>query len=104
MSKDVRLIDANALVKDLRLMAKYQSPDKCSVILGVRSTIEARKTIDAVPVVRCKDCKYHRVRECPMRSLDVNPAGRLYVVDNTDDDGFCYKGAKMDGGAEGCTN
>lgn len=52
-------------------------------------------------VVRCRECKHHRSKACPMRSLDVMPGGRLYVVDDTDDNGFCYKGEKMDGGAEG---
>ena len=54
----MRLIDADALVKDLELMAKYQPEHKQSTILGVCATIRAKPTIDAVPVVRCKDCKH----------------------------------------------
>lgn len=66
--------------------------------------VQAEPTVDAEPVVRCKDCKHHRNRSCPMRSLGLMPGGRLQVVDNADDNGFCYMGAKMDGGVEGCTN
>lgn len=54
--------------------------------------------IDAVPVVRCKDCKYHRNAGCPMRTLHVAPYG-YKVNDSTTDNGFCHMGAKMDGGA-----
>lgn len=55
---------------------------------------------ELVPVVRCRECKYHRnVVGCPMRSLHVAPYG-YRIQDNTVDDGFCHMGAKMDGGAE----
>ena len=97
-----RLIDANALLKsfDVTWMIEYDETG-CGMkrkAIPIK-TIEEAPTIDAVPVVRCRECKHHRNRGCPMRSLDVMPGGRLYVVDNTDDNGFCYKGAKMDGGA-----
>lgn len=90
---DVQLIDAHALVKDLRLMAKYQPPYKCSTILGVCSTIEARTPIDAVPVVRCKDCKHRGTSyDCPFRHLMFTEADGYHYVDKTTDDGFCSFG------------
>ena len=54
----MRLIDADSLIEDLELLAKHEESFRQSVILGVVHTIKARSTIDAVPVVRCKDCIY----------------------------------------------
>lgn len=45
----MRLIDADALVKDLELMAKFQPEGKQSTILGVCETIKATKAVDAWP-------------------------------------------------------
>ena len=56
-SNDKRLIDANALISYI---------DECSqesrfrVYYGyAKSFIDDAPTVDAVPVVRCRDCKYH---------------------------------------------
>lgn len=43
----MRLIDADALVKDLELMAKFQPEYKQNTILGVCATIKATKPVDA---------------------------------------------------------
>ena len=57
--------------------------------------------IDAVQVVRCKDCKHRRTDRCPMyhteTCLDDLDGFDDYTVDRTDDDGFCHLGARMDG-------
>lgn len=79
---DVRLIDANALCEDREANDPVVIAAKCA------------PTIDAVPVVRCRECKYARPLvqeewvECIMWRI-----GSLV-------DGFCDMGAKMDGGAE----
>ena len=56
-SNGKRLIDANALISYI---------DECSqesrfrVYYGyAKSFIDDAPTVDAVPVVRCRDCKYH---------------------------------------------
>lgn len=58
--------------------------------------------IDAVPVVRCKDCKHRGTCDCPMlreiEYYDEDDGWDYRDIDNTDDDGFCHNGAKMDGG------
>ena len=66
---------------------------------GIRkalSVIEQAPVVDAVPVVRCKDC-IHRgwELECPM-CFDEWDENDIHTVDHTTDDGFCHKGAKMD--------
>lgn len=70
---------------------------------GIRKAlriIEQAPVVDAVPVVRCKDCIYREAHDlCPMcvRVYQLDDGGYL---DCTVDDGFCHMGAKMDGGAE----
>lgn len=57
-------------------------------------------TIDAVPVVRCKECwKRGNERECPMCHEEFDGCDYC-TIDYTSDDGFCHMGKKMDGGAE----
>lgn len=56
--------------------------------------------IDAMPIVRCKDCKHRQTLECPMfyeTFVDDNETyGCWDDNDNTEDDGFCYRGEKID--------
>ena len=63
MASEKLLIDATSLVEDLELLAKHEDSLRQSVILGVVHTINARSTIDAVEVVRCKDCKHWNIRK-----------------------------------------
>ena len=66
--------------------------------------IEQAPVVDAVPVVRCKECKFRGFDSCPMchdeYTYDEDDGGDYFTVDNTTDDGFCHKGAKLDGGKE----
>ena len=82
-----RLIDADSLIEDLELLAKHEESFRQSVILGVVHTVKAQSTIDAVKVVRCKDCKYFKTRLC----------------ENEDnyDDWFCADGERKDGDGNG---
>ena len=62
-------------------------------ILAVRSILHSAKTIDAVPVVRCRECKYrfknngHSKDGCPI--IDAN----IWM----DDDDFCSHGERKEG-------
>ena len=61
--------------------------------------------LDAVHVVRCKDCWKRGGYQCPMyhteTCLDDLDGFDDYNVDRTDDDGFCHLGASMDGDPDG---
>lgn len=80
----MRLIDADALI------AKYDrqhegEPGKA------RKLIEDAPTIDAVPVVRCKDCRY----------MNLLGNGYRYClvwrgVNSLGDEGFCNYGERKD--------
>lgn len=66
--------------------------------------IENAPTIDAVEVVRCKDCKHRYGDECPMRYVEwvtYDDDGYIewddIVHDHTMDDGYCSFGEREDG-------
>ena len=89
----MRMIDADYLVD-------YWKPD------GGRTfdadyfiwTVEHAPTIDAVPVLRCKDCKYYEP------DLYANPWGvcchREWIVNDTghgvDEGGYCYRAERKE--------
>ena len=90
---DVRLIDANALP-----MYKVKIVHAFGIVEGsvvFPDDIKKAPTIDAVPVVRCREC---RNSQKLMRCAD-----QVYCMvwkNNPRADGYCYLGAKMDGGAD----
>lgn len=55
---------------------------------NVRDVIRGVPTVDAVPVVRCKDCKKLGTGECPME--------QDYPWISTDSDDFCSYGERRD--------
>lgn len=93
----MRLVDVDGLRSRL---IKYLEED--CFMTDVLVVVDTFPTIEAVPVVRCKDCKNRRSRECPMcdyEQLWDDDEGWIDAYrDRTEDEGFCHKGAKMDGG------
>ena len=61
-------------------------------ILAVRSILHSAKTIDAVPVVRCRECKYHH--DCGTHFCDA------LGMDCPDDSEFFCSYGKRKGGAD----
>lgn len=66
----------------------------------VLNTFAGMKPVQAVQVVRCKECKYRgEYIFCPMVFQewyhDCDGDG-FYLIDNTRDDGFCHKGERLD--------
>lgn len=58
---------------------------------GIEKAIDEQPTIDAVPVIRCKDCKYssdNGVYGCRIESFDYDFDTRMYAND------FCSCGKK----------
>ena len=68
-------------------------------VTGIRAAIGAMDAVDAVPVVRCRECKHRGGYHCPMyhteTSLDDLDGFDDYSVDKTDGDGFCERGEKV---------
>lgn len=84
----MRLIDADALLNKLPFHPDggLRSFKDLGIISRVRLTIEDMPIIDAVPVVRCKDCKHYGVDKCICRSTgdpyyDWNPAPEWFCSD-----------------------
>lgn len=86
----MRLIDANALLTKKFITDDIDSYDT----IPVDEIVDA-PTIDAVEVVRCRDCKHYQPE--PMGSV-------LYCYQNrrwTEPDFYCADGEKMDAEVEG---
>ena len=81
------LIDRQAVLEWFR---PYTHEDILLEPIDVISEIKAIPTVDAVEVVRCKDCKH----------MDIEPCGRYCHVwgffNGAGDDGFCNYGERRE--------
>ena len=64
--------------------------------------LKKQPTVDAVPVVRCRECKHRYTEDCPMyfHSSYWHEGYEEYVDDDTDhteDDYFCQEGERKEG-------
>lgn len=96
----MRLIDADALMDvirqhEYRLATKQGSIDYGMFTLGIQQAVDEQPTIDAVPVVRCKDCKwlYDEMDDYCCRSH----RGLVRICENS----FCSYGERKDGDGNG---
>ena len=93
----MRLIDANALMKTGFNDVVLVDGEVKSVGLILAETVDKAPTIDAVEVVRCRECKYrfgnnsHSKNGCPI--IDAN----IWM----DDDDFCSHGERKEGADNG---
>ena len=93
----MRLIDADRLSEAIydNVPAPYE--DASWAKENCLAEIEAAQTVDAVPVVRCRECKYrfknngHSKDGCPI--IDAN----IWM----DDDDFCSHGERKEGADNG---
>ena len=95
METENRLIDANVvLAKKFTTGLSDASGNyygNADVVFA--DDIENAPTVDAVKVVRCKDCiRRYDTDECPMCFLN---GGQYYEF--TRDDGFCDRGERKEG-------
>ena len=84
----MRLIDVDAFLEKMKRTSRY---------FDVKFDIEEMPTIDAVTVVRCKDCiRRYDTDECPMCFLIE---GKYYEY--TNENGFCDRGDRKEGADNG---
>ena len=101
----MRLINATEVVKNIvaerdkipyELVSEKPFKHGNSMRSGIRKAlrcIEQAPTVDAVPVVRCKDCiRRYDTDECPMCFLIE---GKYYEY--TNENGFCDRGERKEG-------
>ena len=89
-----RLIDAKALEKQIKEIFEESNPYVMGMLLR---WIRKQNTVDAVPVVRCKDCKKSGILEHNGNMFCKEPMGRLGCVPTKSDD-FCSYGERKDNG------
>ena len=82
----MRLIDADALKDRIKI------DDMPALTEGLKSWIDHQPTIDAVPIVRCKDCK-HNYSKWGYNPEDI--VCDYWETDGLYDDDFCSHGAKV---------
>ena len=95
----MRLIDAEALGIGVANETIFKEREYTHGWNAAIKIIDNAPTIDAVPVVRCKDCKYYRygkyftgVKFCQRLPYYAAEGGL-----NTADDGFCSCGERKEG-------
>lgn len=121
----MRLIDADALMKVIRehdypLRSHFNSTDNGMFTIGVQQAVDDAPTIDAVRVVRCKDCVWFEPKHilhndgtvtyvaedaesvtidvginCQATCRRYSYIKNLFVSDSGND--YCSRGEKMDG-------
>ena len=95
---DVRLIDANKLKRIIYNIANTMQDNGYSSYAGAlgeaANIVDNQQTIDAVPVVRCREC-----RNAQQLKTSADQVYCMVWGKNPRIDGYCYLGAKMDGGA-----
>lgn len=80
----MRLIDVGAFLEKMKRTSRY---------FDVKFDIEEMPTIDAVTVVRCKDCiRRYDTDECPMCFLIEGK-----YCEYTNGNGFCDRGERKEG-------
>ena len=88
----MRLIDADKLVKIMQKQILISNDDmEVGFNWGIDHAIilvSSSSTVDAVPVVRCKDCKYFE--DCETYCLCTNPEKGWH----TKEDNYCESGER----------
>ena len=77
------LIDLDSAINEISRFVGYLDDD---MILRLQIAIKRLPTIDAVPVVRCKDCKFFR------EHLSMNC---VYHISAVGENWFCSQGKKV---------
>lgn len=82
----MRLIDADRFLKMMSHWKPYMDMD------NVREAIKKMPTIDAVHVVRCKDCSYWKAAKVNAKGFLICPASGMEI---TEDD-YCSYGERKE--------
>lgn len=84
----------------MRLCALRDKQRDPNVMIGVNLALmqlEGMGTVEAEPVVRCKDCKHRgSPYSCPMRKLVMPFSGPGAFEDCTTDESFCSFGERKE--------
>lgn len=94
MANEKRLIDAKPIVQFI--MDGLNNPDKMKALghdaIEILAEIEYAPTVDAVEVVRCKDCIYWEKATANKKGFLICPASGMEIMAHD----FCSYGEKRD--------
>lgn len=96
-----RLIDADALMDvirqhEYRLATKQGAIDYGMFTLGIQQAVDSQPTVDAVPVVRCRDCKHYKPQKKSAHWVNrANYCNRIVTIKTQPYD-FCSHGERKD--------
>ena len=106
----MRLIDANEVVKNIvserdkipyELVSEKPFKHGNSMRGGIRKAlrcIEQAPTVDAVPVVRCRECKHHYWEQEPCHGKSVHYCNLPHMSGvEVFKEFYCYYGARKEG-------
>ena len=86
----MRLIDADFACKGC---IRYRTSLSCE-----ECVVNDAPTVDAVPVVRCGECKKKDKKKCPMTIVNFGRNGKEILVQNdVPDDFYCAAGERKEG-------
>lgn len=98
-----RLIDAEFIEKWIN-REEHNTPDeRWRPESEFAAMVDNAPTVDAVEVVRCKDCKFNvaNMKNDPLDATDYSDITCSYfMTDGMEADDFCSLGEKMDGDKE----
>ena len=103
----MRLIDAD--MADVVII--YDKSNELTQVSAIREYIERQRafldkfpTIDAVPVVRCRECKYSRINHLMKKDIlsceNIDVCGEEYLFERNPND-FCSYGERKEGADNG---
>ena len=100
MANEKRMIDVNKVINSMQKCLD-ESPDKKHSVgyFAFESIIECLKqepTVDAVPVVRCRDCKHAWIHPCGYVYCHRDGRNAYEMTFNLDS--FCSYGERKDNG------
>ena len=94
----MRLIDADYGQKQLTIAEVECGKNFETDCNHVRDFLNAMPSIDAVPVVRCRECKKKNKKKCPMTIVNFGRDGKEALVQNhVPDDFYCAAGKRKEG-------
>ena len=99
-SNEKRIIDANTLIS---YMDECSKESRFRVYYGyAKSFIDDAPTIDAVPVIRCRECEHHYWEQEPCHGKVVHYCNLPHMSDvEVFKEFFCYYGERKEGADNG---
>ena len=101
---EVRPIDANALLKEMRNPLSYETSEFDTDVDVYMRIVKNASTLDYIPVVRCKDCEHFLQLKsntfCTKNAkteFDINTGAQNWLgLFRVKENHFCSYGAKME--------